>query len=55
MILTKLAGAGCIILGFFMIVYFPDSDEMQYSTFVMTFVLFGIFLILLGIYLIKVG
>jgi hypothetical protein len=55
MILTRLAGAGCIILGFFMTVYFPDSDEMQYPTFTMTFVIAGIFLILLGIYLIKVG
>jgi hypothetical protein len=54
MILTKLAGAGCIVLGFFLVVYFPDTAEFQHPPMTNTFIIFGIFLILLGIYLIKV-
>jgi len=54
MILTKIAGAGCIVLGFFFVVYLPDTEEMQPPTMTNTFVLFGILLIILGIYLIKV-
>jgi len=54
MILTKLAGAGCIVLGFFLIVYFPDTPEIQPPSMTNTFILFGILLIVLGIYLIKV-
>jgi len=54
MILTKVAGVGCILAGFFFVVYLPESGEMQMPTFTNVFVFLGIFLILLGIYLIKV-
>jgi len=54
MILTRLLGAGCILFGFFMVVYFPDSEEIQPSNMGWTGVLIGIFSILLGIYLLKV-
>ena len=54
MILTKLLGAGCILFGFFMVVYFPDSEQTQPPNMGWTGVLIGIFSILLGIYLLKV-
>jgi hypothetical protein len=54
MILTKIIGAGCILLGFFLVVLFPDSPDFQPPNMTWTGVLFGIFLILLGIYLLKV-
>ena len=54
MILTKIAGVGCILAGFFFVVYLVESSEMQTPTFTNVFVFFGIFLILLGIYLLKV-
>ena len=53
MILTKLLGAGCIVLGFIMVVYFPDATSIQPSSMGWAGVLIGIFLIILGIYLLK--
>jgi len=54
MILTKLFGVGCILFGFFMVVYFPDTEDAQPPAMGWTGVLIGIFSILLGIYLLKV-
>jgi len=54
MILTKILGAGCILFGFFMVVFFPDASEHQQTSMGWTGVLIGIISILLGIYLIKV-
>jgi len=54
MILTKLFGVGCILFGFFMVVYFPDSEEIQPPGMAWSGILIGIFSILLGIYLLKV-
>jgi len=54
MILTKILGAGCIVLGFFFVVYLPGVPDYQPENMAWTFVFFGIFLILLGIYLVKV-
>jgi hypothetical protein len=54
MILIKIIGASCILLGFFLVVLFPDSPELQPPNMTWSAVLFGIFLIMLGIYLLKV-
>jgi len=54
MILAKLFGVGCILFGFFMVVYFPDTEHLQTPAMGWTGVLIGIFSILLGIYLLKV-
>lgn len=54
MILTKILGAGCILFGFFMVVYFPDASDYQPSNMTFGGVIIGILAILLGIYLIRV-
>jgi hypothetical protein len=54
MILTKIIGAGCILLGFFLVVIFPDSSEIQPTNMTFGATLIGILLILFGIYLLKV-
>jgi hypothetical protein len=54
MILLKIIGAGCVLLGFFLVVLFPDSPDLQPPNMGWAGVLIGIFLILLGIYLLKV-
>jgi len=54
MILTRLLGVGCILFGFFMVVYFPDTEDVQPPNMGWTGVLIGIFSILLGIYLLRV-
>jgi lipopolysaccharide export LptBFGC system permease protein LptF len=54
MILTKLIGAGCILLGFFLVVIFPDSSELQPPNMFIGATLIGILLIAFGIYLLKV-
>jgi hypothetical protein len=52
--ILKIIGAGCILFGFFMVVYFPDAPKFfQVGAMGWTGVLIGIFSILLGIYLIK--
>jgi hypothetical protein len=53
MILIKIIGVGCILLGFFLVVLFPDAPEFQ-GNMGWTAVFFGVFLIALGIYLLKV-
>jgi hypothetical protein len=54
MFLTKLIGAGCILLGFSLVVLFPDSPELQPPNMTFGAVIFGILLIMFGIYLLKV-
>jgi hypothetical protein len=53
MILIKIIGAGCILLGFFLVVLFPDIPEFQSPSMGWAGVFIGIFLIALGIYLLK--
>jgi uncharacterized membrane protein YdbT with pleckstrin-like domain len=54
MILNKLIGAGCILMGFLLVVWFPDTSEYQYQSMTWMFIIFGIFLIFFGVYLLKV-
>lgn len=54
MIINKLIGVGCVLMGFLFITWFPDSPEHQFPTMTWAFVLFGVFLIFFGIYLIRV-
>ena len=55
MILTKIFGIGCLLFGFFMVVHFPDADNLQTNQ-GMTWVgiLLGILSVSFGIYLLKV-
>jgi len=53
MILTKIIGAGCVLLGFFLVVIFPDSSELQPPNMTFGAFIIGILLISFGIYLLK--
>ncbi len=53
MILIKFIGAGCILLGFFLVVIFPDSPDFQQPNMTLSASILGILLIMLGIYLLK--
>jgi len=54
MILNRIIGVGCILMGFLFVVFFPDTKRYQPPQFAHMFVIFGIFLIFFGIYLLKV-
>lgn len=54
MILNKVIGVGCILMGFLFVVFLPDTSRYQSPPFAKMFVIFGILLIFFGIYLLKV-